>query len=108
MATVTNTGTLTASSDEQTLGAAKTDGKTYACQVDLTNMAAGDVVEVRAKIKVVSAGSAVVIYRATFANAQAYPAIQTPPILAPYEITFTLKQAAGTNRDYPYALMSLD
>lgn len=108
MATVTNTGTLTASSGEQTLGASRTDGRTYMCQIDLTNMAAGDVIEIRAKVKIVSAGSEVVLYKVTFANAQTTPALQTPPILAPYQITFTLKQTAGTNRNFPYALVSLD
>lgn len=105
--TVTDTGTLTASSSEQTLGTSRTDGKTYVCQVDLANMAAGDVVELRAKVKVTSGGTERTLYRATFANAQPYAAVQTPPIPAPYQVTFTVKQSAGTNRDYPYALISM-
>ena len=105
--TVTNTGTLTADGNEQTLGASRTDAKTYVAQVDLTNMAAGDVVEIRAKVKVVSAGTERTLYRAVYSNAQAYAAVQTPPVPAPYQVTFTLKQRAGTNRNYDYALISM-
>lgn len=105
---VTNSGTLSASTSEQTLGASRTDGKTYVLQVDLNNMAAGDVVEIRAKAKVLTGSTERVIYKATFANAQGYPVVQTPPIPAPYQVTFTLKQPTGTSRDFDYALMSLD
>lgn len=105
--TVTNTGTLTASSSEQTLGAERTDAKTYVLQVDLNNMTAGDVVELRAKIKAVSGGTARTLYKAVYSDAQPYPALQSPPIPAPYSVTFTLKQTAGTNRDYDYALISM-
>lgn len=105
---VTNYGTLTASSSEQTLGASRTDGKTYVLQVDLGEMVAGDVVEIRAKAKVLTGSTEATIYKATFANAQGYPVVQTPPIPAPYQVTFTLKQPTGTARDFDYALMSLD
>ena len=104
---VTNYGTLTSSAAEQTLGAERTDGKTYVCQVDLLNMVAGDRVEIRAKVKVLSGSTAAALYKATFANAQAYPVVQTPPIPAAYSVTFTLKRISGTDRDYPYALLSM-
>lgn len=104
---VTNSGTLTADGTEQTLGTERTDGKTYVLQLDLTNLAAGDTVEIRAKVKVVSAGTARTLYKAVYANAQAYPALQTPPIPAPYSITFTLKQLNASYRTFDYALISM-
>lgn len=105
--TVTNSGTLTSSGSEQTLGAERTDGKTYVCQVDLSNMAAGDLITIRAKCKVLTGSTARTLYRATFANAQADAVVQSPPIPAPYSVTFTLITNAGTNRDYDYALISM-
>jgi len=105
--TVTNSGTLTSSGSEQTLGASRTDGKTYVLQVDLNNMAAGDAVEIRVKAKVLTGSTERTLYRANYAGAQPYAVVQTPPIAAPYSVTFTLKTLVGTNRDYDYALMSL-
>lgn len=105
--TVTNTGTLTADGTEQTLGAERTDGKTYVLQLDLANMAAGDLVEIRAKVKVVNGGTTRTAFKAVYANAQAYPALQTPPIPAPYSVTFTLKQVNASYRAFDYALISM-
>ena len=105
--TVTNTGTLTADGSEQTIGAERTDGKTYVLQLNTANMAAGDIVELRVKVKVTSGGSAVTLYRAVRSGVQPYAAEQTPPIVAPYSVSFTLKQTAGTNRNFDYALISM-
>lgn len=105
--TVTNTGTLTADGSEQTIGVERTDGKTYVAQVDLANLAAADTVEIRVKVKVTSGGSARTVYKAVFANTQPYPAVQTPPIPAPFSVTFTLKQTTGTNRGFDYALIAM-
>lgn len=105
---VTNSGTLTSTSAEQTLGASRTDGKTYVLQLDLSNMVAGDQVEIRVKAKVLTGSTERTLYRAVYANAQPYAVVQTPPVPAPYQVTFSLKRLAGTDRDYDYALMSLD
>lgn len=105
--TVTNYGTLTASGSQQTLGAARTDGATYVLQVDLVNMAAGDVVEIRAICKVLTGSTERTLYRAVYSNAQADTVVQSPPVPAPYSVKFTLVQTAGTNRDFDYAVMSL-
>lgn len=104
---VTNYGTLTSTASEQTLGASRTDGKTYVMQIDLTNMTAGDIIEIRAKAKVLTGSTEATLYRAVYSNAQPYAVVQSPPIPAPYQVTFTLKRIAGTDRDYDYALMSL-
>lgn len=107
--TVTNSGTLTADGSEQTLGAERVDGKTYVLQVDLSNMTSADVIEIRVKGKVTSGGATRMFHKAvtTGVQAQAYPGLQTPPIVAPHSVTFTLKQTAGTNRAFPYDVIAL-
>ena len=76
--------------------------------VDLGNMAAGDVVVIRAKVKTLAGSTAATYFSATFANAQAAPVVQTPPIPSPHSVTFTLQQPSGTARDFPYSVMTLD
>lgn len=105
---VTHYGTLTATTGEQTLGAEETTANTYVCMVDLLNMAAGDVVLIRAKVKTLTGSTAAVYFKATYANAQVAKVVQTPPIPSPHSVTFTLQQPSGTARDFPYSVMTLD
>lgn len=108
MLIVTDTGTLTANGTEQTIGSEKTDGKIYIAQIDLSNMAFGDYVEFRVKVKAISGGSAITMYKSVYSNAQPFPALQTPAIPAPYSVTFTLKQTLGSSyKQFPYSLVSL-
>lgn len=109
MAIVTNSGSLTLSGTEQTLGAARTDGKTYVCQIDLNAMAAGDVVEFYVYVKVLTGSTARLVWKASWANAQSgSPVVQTPPVPAPYSVEFKMKQPTGTARSIDYALISID
>lgn len=99
---------LTADGSEQTIGAAQTDSNTYVLAVDLVNMAAGDLVVIRAKVKVLTTSTAHTIFRATFTNAQPYPVVQTPPIVSPFSVTFTLQQTGAGYRDFDYSIMTLE
>lgn len=105
---VTNSGSLTLTTGEQTLGAVRTDGKTYVCALDLNTMAAGDVVELYIYVKTLTGSTARLLFKQVFANAQGDPNFQTVPIPAPYSVEFKLKQPTGTLRTIDYALMSLD
>ena len=103
------TGTLTCTASEQTLGTAKTDSRTYVLTLDLTNMAAGDVVELYVYVKVLTGSTARVLWKQYWANAQTgQPVYMSPPIPAAYSVEFKLKQPTGTGRNVDWAFFSID
>jgi hypothetical protein len=87
-----------------------TTGKTVVCQVDLNNMAAGDVVELRCYVKTAGAGGTLREYFSQgFTDAQSgSPVFQSIPVPAPYEVAFRLIQPTGTGRAVDYVLFTLD
>jgi len=105
--TVVTTGTLTLTSSEATVNASQTSSGTYVLSLDLTNMAAGDVVELTIYTKTLTGSTERLLDRVSWANAQGQPAFQTVPIVSPYQITFKLKQPTGTGRAIPYAILTL-
>lgn len=107
--TVEASGTQTAViSTEHTLNSGSfTSAKVYVLEVDTSNMVGGDVLELRIKKKVLSGGTEKVIFMNTFAHAQAEPVKVSIPVRSEYSISFTLKQTAGTGRNYDWAVMSL-
>ena len=107
--TVANVGTQLLTASEATVGSARTDGKTYVLQLDLNTMVAGDVVEVYFYVKTnTSAGTARLIDRIYFADAQGDPVWQSIPFCAPYSLEFKIKQPTGTARTIEYCLFSID
>jgi len=79
---------------------------TYQLLVDLANLAADDVLELRGKVKARAAeGSVKTIYQATFKHAQTIPVTASIPIMGS-AIEFTLKQTAGTGRAFPWSVNS--
>lgn len=106
---VSNVGTLTLSTSEQTVGSARTDGKTYCLQLDLNTMANGDVVEVYVYAKTNTAGgTARLMDKLYFADSQGDPVWQSIPFAAPYSLEFKAKQPTGTARTIEYCLFSID
>jgi hypothetical protein len=107
--TVANVGTLTLTTGEQTLGSARTDGKTYCLQLDLNTMANGDVLEITVYAKTNTAsGTARLMDKLYFSDAQGDPVWQSVPYAAPYSLEFKAKQPTGTLRTIEYALFSID
>lgn len=103
---VTASGTQTATiSTEHTLNAPSASN-VYQLAVSLANLANGDVVELRFKRKVLTGGSAEVVFNASYANAQGADAALalSPPVPCPFGCTVTLKQVAGTGRDFDWSL----
>lgn len=92
---------------EHTL-ASPTTTKTRQLVVDLSNLANGDVVELRIKRKVLSTGTERTWQAAIFAHAQPAPAVLSVPCPSPYGATFTLKQSAGTGRNFDWSVETLD
>lgn len=84
---------------------------TYVFQVDTNKMEAGDVLELRAYARILSGGTTRVAYIETYYGAQvADDKIKiSVPISTELAVTegikFTLKQTAGTGREYPYKVL---
>lgn len=107
--TVEASGTQTATiSTEHTLNAGSfTSAKTYVLTVDLSNLANGDTVELRVKKKVLTGGTEKQIYLGTYSHAQLHAVVDSIPVRSEYSVSFTLKQTAGTGRNFDWAVLSL-
>ena len=81
---------------------------TFILYVDKTNMAAGDSVEIRCKVKVIAGGAQVVLYTWRFDDAQSADddaAVSIPisnSLTDASSVEFTLKQVDGTGRVFPW------
>ena len=105
---VESTGTQSATLDTEHSLATPATAKTRVMLVDLTNLVAGDVVILRIKTKVLTGGSAILAYQATFAGPVSTPACPSVPVACPFGGTFTLEQTDGTGRSYDWAILTLD
>ena len=107
---VASQSSLTLSAVEQTVGAIQTIVKTFILQVDLTNMVAGDVVEVRCYIKTAgTAGTARMAWNQSFADSQSgSPVYISVPICSPYSLEYRMIQPTGTGKAVDFVLFSID
>lgn len=106
MPTVESSGTQTATIDTEHTLATITSNDTLQLIVDTANMAAGDVLILRVKTKVLSGGTTRLVQEAIYANAQSIPIKYSDPIMSDQEAVFTLEQTDGTGRSYPWKVMS--
>lgn len=106
---VISSGTQAASIGTEHTLAVTAASEVYQLWVDLTNMASGDTTELRIKTKILPAGAVGVILLQSFSNApSADDVIQLSiPIPADQPVTFTLKQTAGTGRNYDWKVLAL-
>lgn len=80
-----------------------TANKHYAGLISLTNMASGDITEIRAYIVVKSGGAQEVFWEETFHDEQPDdPGYPIPFVSCVYGYKLTLKQTAGTGRNYDW------
>ncbi len=93
---------------EHTLAAPTTAG-TRVLIVDVSNMAAGDALELRIKAKVLAGGTIRVAYKTVFYGAQDTDDLIKNSIPEPSDngATFTLKQTAGTGRNFDWKVLVL-
>ena len=106
MPTLVTSGTTSTDGTEQTL-ATDTANLVYVFVIDTGAMVNGDVIEIRAKTKVLSGGTSRLAYIAVYANVQAQPQKYSVPIPANIELVVTLKRTAGTDRSYHWALLAV-
>ena len=107
MATSNSNGSQTATvTTEHTLATITTSGS-FVIGVDASNMALGDELILRVKLKVRSTGTTRLAYEATYAHVQNEPVILSIPVASTNEIVFTLEQSAGTGRAFPWEIWEL-
>lgn len=100
------TAALTLNSETQ-FGTNSTTNATYVLKVNLSNMALGDVVELRLYSEDISAGSLVQCWKASFANVQISPLVLSPPTPSDINLKCTIKQVAGTGRTYTWEILRI-
>ena len=88
-----------------TLGTEETVDGYYQLVVDVSVMAAGDILELTGELKVKTAGTARVCSMAVFRDVQTEAATFSVPIPNIYGLTFKLKQTAGTGRTYDWSIL---
>jgi hypothetical protein len=103
--TVSGSGTQTATINTEHTLDTDTTNATYCGMVDLTNLANGDVVELRIYTKVLSGGSLDLAWKGTYAQAGFILVAQSPFVPSDQSLKFTLKQTAGTGRAFDWKLL---
>lgn len=106
---VESSGTQTAVIGTEHELAAPTSANTRQFVVDLSNMAAGDTLELRIKRKILTGGVIRVLYYQRYLNAQPTDDLiaTSIPVAGPFGTTFSLKQTAGTGRDFAWSVETL-
>jgi hypothetical protein len=87
--------------------------KTCVLQVDLSNLALGDVVALSIYNKTLSGdtitpGTTAPIYQASYAHARSEGVVQSVPVPVGFQGVFTLLQSAGTGRAFKWHVLTLD
>lgn len=107
MATEKTSGTQSATVTTEHTLATVTDAGTYVLAVDVSNLANGDELELRAKEKVLTGSTAAQSVYAAYAHAQTNSVVHLLPVASPHEVAFTLKQTAGTGRSFDWSVREL-
>jgi hypothetical protein len=104
--TVSQSGTTSALTvgTETTLGSADTNNATFSGFVDTSNMAAGDVLEIRVKAGNLTT-TLLQVWKGTYASVQTDPLKELPFIPSDQAYSVTLKQTAGTGRTYGWKFL---
>jgi len=102
MPTLTTSGTQTATITTEHTLSNPTGNKFYTALIDLTNMTTGDTTEIRVSLIAKTAGSYILYWMGSYTGAQTNPLVYIPPLPSDIGWKLTLKQTAGTGRNYDY------
>lgn len=105
MPTSVANGTQAASIGVEHTLATDTSNNTYVFVCDTNNMANGDILELRIYTICLSAGTERLSYIRRFKHLQAEPIKYSVPVPADISFKATLKQTAGTGRNYPWSIL---
>lgn len=106
MALITN-GTQTATVTTKHQLYTTTSEGIYVLGVDANAMELGDTLELYADVAFESGGTKRQTFFVTYAHTQADPGKVSVPVVAPWGVTFHLKQTAGTGRAFPWFVASV-
>ena len=83
-------------------GGDTTDG-VFQFFIDCSNLARGDTIEIQVLEKVLSSGTAHLVFEATLSNAQDEPIWASPSLILLHGWTIQMKQLAGTARTFDWS-----
>lgn len=89
---------------EHALVSNSTTADAFQVHINVLAMAAGDVLEIAVKGKVLATDSELVIYRAVLAGVQGEPVWPSMPLMLMHGWSVTIKQTAGTGRSYSWSV----
>ncbi len=108
MASVSNSGSQTATlATEHVLATVITAGQ-YQCVVDVANLVLGETLTLKIYGKARTGDTERLIKEYGVTNAQDEALIQLDPIVSPHHLKFTLEQNGGTGRAFPWAVYAID
>lgn len=106
--TLSDNGTTSALTiGTETTLATDTNNGTFALEVDTSNLALGDLLEIRIYTITLSGGSLTQAWKGVFQNAQINNHKISPPVASDQSIKCTLKQTAGTGRTFAWKMLRI-
>ena len=104
--TLSDNGTTSALTvGTETTLATDTNNGTFVLEVDTSNLALGDLLEIRVYTITLSGGSLVQAWKGTYQHAQINNHKISPPVASDQSIKCTLKQVAGTGRVFSWKML---
>jgi hypothetical protein len=103
--TLDSSGTQTATIGTEHSLATSTSNATFVYEVDLSALAAGEVVELRVKGTTLTGGTAGQMWKGTYTALLVNVREASPPVASDISINVTLKQISGTGRSFPWKLL---
>lgn len=95
---------LTANSTTQTL---QTDDGVYQCWIDLGNLAAGDIFQIKVWEKVISSGAVEDVVSQNVAGPVDAPHFVTPTLILIHGWDFSIAKISGTDRAFDYSIRKI-
>lgn len=104
--TLSDSGTTAALTiNTETTLATDTNNGTFVLEVDTSNLALGDLLEIRIYTVTLSGGTLTQVWKGTYQHVQINKHKVSPPIVTDQSIKCTLKQTAGTGRQFGWKML---
>lgn len=106
--TLSDSGTTAALTiGTETTLATDTNNGTFVLEVDTTNLANGDLLEIRIYTITLSGGTLTQAWKGTYQHAQINNHKISPPVASDQSIKCTLNQTAGTGRTFAWKMLRI-
>ena len=91
----------------ETTLATDTNNGTFVLEVDVSNLAIGDLLEIRVYTITLSGGSLIQAWKGTYQHSQINNHKISPPVASDQSIKCTIKQVAGTGRTFAWKMLRI-